>query len=120
MLISFCLGAGAALAESTQERLNDATTLFTEIMATPDRSIPQDLLQKASCIVLVPGVKKAVVSYERRNAVTRDDTGALVAQHPQRLAAVGNAATVLAGAPGCIRGLSTGECQDGDCQGCCS
>ena len=28
-------------------------------MATPERSIPQDLLQKASCIVLVPGVKKA-------------------------------------------------------------
>src|SRR5262245_59614183 len=59
MLFSLCLSAGLALAESTQERLNDATTLFTEIMATPDRSIPQDLLQKAACIVLVPGVKKA-------------------------------------------------------------
>jgi lipid-binding SYLF domain-containing protein len=27
-------------------------------MATPDRSIPQDLLDKAQCIVIVPGLKK--------------------------------------------------------------
>jgi lipid-binding SYLF domain-containing protein len=59
MLISLCLSAGAAFAETAQERLNDAATLFTEIMGTPDRSIPQDLLQKSTCIVLVPGVKKA-------------------------------------------------------------
>jgi lipid-binding SYLF domain-containing protein len=43
----------------TAERLDDAASLFSEIMATPDRSIPQDLLQKAHCIVLVPGLKKA-------------------------------------------------------------
>lgn len=79
MLISFCLGAGAALAESTQERLNDATTLFTEIMSTPDRSIPQDLLQKASCIVLVPGVKKAAfvfgAKYGRGFVLCRKESG---------------------------------------------
>ncbi len=28
-------------------------------MATPDRAIPQELLEKAHCIVIVPGVKKA-------------------------------------------------------------
>ena len=43
----------------TAERLDDAAVLFSEIMGTPDRSIPQDLLQKAHCIVLVPGLKKA-------------------------------------------------------------
>jgi SH3 domain-containing YSC84-like protein 1 len=40
------------------ERLDDATSLFAEIMGAPDRSIPQDLLDKSSCIVLVPGLKK--------------------------------------------------------------
>jgi lipid-binding SYLF domain-containing protein len=59
MAIAISLGVGAARAESVQERLNDATTLFTEIMAVRDRAIPQDLLRKATCIVLVPGVKKA-------------------------------------------------------------
>jgi lipid-binding SYLF domain-containing protein len=80
MLISVCLGAGAAAAESTQERLNDAASLFSEIMATPDRSIPQDLLQKASCIVLVPGVKKAAFvlggKYGRGFVLCRKESGA--------------------------------------------
>ena len=43
----------------TAERLNDAATLFSEIMGTPDKSIPLDLLDKSYCVVLVPGLKKA-------------------------------------------------------------
>jgi SH3 domain-containing YSC84-like protein 1 len=42
----------------TDERLQDSADLFSEVMATPDRSIPQDLLDKAACVVLVPGLKK--------------------------------------------------------------
>jgi SH3 domain-containing YSC84-like protein 1 len=59
LAVSISLGSMAALAEKTEERLSDATALFREIMATPDRSIPQDLLREAHCIVLVPGVKRA-------------------------------------------------------------
>ncbi len=44
--------------QKTAERLDDAAALFTEIMGAPDRSIPQDLLDKSHCIVLVPGLKK--------------------------------------------------------------
>jgi SH3 domain-containing YSC84-like protein 1 len=51
-----CLPAMAD--EKTNERLGDAADLFSEIMATPDRSIPQDLLDKSACVVLVPGLKK--------------------------------------------------------------
>jgi SH3 domain-containing YSC84-like protein 1 len=65
--------------EKTQERLNDATELFGEIMATPDRSIPQDLLEKAPCIVLIPGLKKAALGfggkYGRGFAVCRTTSG---------------------------------------------
>ena len=32
-------------------------------MGTPDRSIPQDLLEKAHCIILVPGLKKAALGF---------------------------------------------------------
>ncbi len=39
-------------------RLNDATQVFEEIMATPDKGIPQDLLDKAQCVVVIPGLKK--------------------------------------------------------------
>jgi lipid-binding SYLF domain-containing protein len=40
------------------KRLQEAAAVFGEIMATPDKGIPQDLLDKAHCIVIVPGLKK--------------------------------------------------------------
>src|SRR5438094_2941866 len=49
--------AGKDKAEPLQ-RLDEAMTVFQEIMGTPDRSIPQDLLDKSHCIVIVPGLKK--------------------------------------------------------------
>jgi len=41
------------------KRLDEASTVFSEIMSTPDKSIPDDLLDDAHCIVIVPGLKKA-------------------------------------------------------------
>jgi SH3 domain-containing YSC84-like protein 1 len=65
--------------DKTAERLNDSAELFSEVMGTPDRSIPQDLLQKANCIVLVPGLKKAAFGiggkYGRGFAVCRQPSG---------------------------------------------
>ncbi len=40
-------------------RLNEAVAVFSEIMAAPDKGIPQDLLEKAHCIVIVPDLKTA-------------------------------------------------------------
>jgi len=45
-------------AEKIAPRIDEATAVFQEIMATPDRSIPQDLMDKSHCIVVVPGLKK--------------------------------------------------------------
>jgi len=44
--------------EKDVDRLSDAATVFSEIMAAPDNGIPQDLLEKAACIVIVPGLKQ--------------------------------------------------------------
>jgi SH3 domain-containing YSC84-like protein 1 len=41
------------------KRLHDAAAVFSEIMATPDKGIPQELLEKAHCIVIVPDLKTA-------------------------------------------------------------
>ena len=41
------------------KRLNEGAAVFSEIMAAPDKGIPHDLLQKAHCIVIVPGLKTA-------------------------------------------------------------
>jgi lipid-binding SYLF domain-containing protein len=40
-------------------RVQEAATVFSEIMAASDRGIPRDLLKKAQCIVIVPGMKQA-------------------------------------------------------------
>jgi len=39
--------------------LTEASAVFSEIMATPDKGIPQELLESAHCIVIVPGLKTA-------------------------------------------------------------
>lgn len=40
-------------------RINEAAGVFQEINSAPDKGIPQDLLEKASCIGIVPGLKRA-------------------------------------------------------------
>ncbi|MDQ5845122.1 MAG: lipid-binding SYLF domain-containing protein [Acidobacteriota bacterium] len=42
----------------TTKRLNAAADVLREVMATPDKGIPKDLLDKAACAVIVPNVKK--------------------------------------------------------------
>lgn len=59
LVISVCCSALTLQADTAQERLKDATAVFNEVMATPDKGIPQDLLGKAHCVVIVPGVKQA-------------------------------------------------------------
>ena len=41
-----------------EKRLENASAMFEEIMGIKDKAIPQDLLDKSSCAVLVPGLKK--------------------------------------------------------------
>ncbi len=41
------------------ERLNDAKQVITEIMLTPDKGIPNQIAQQATCIGVIPSVKKA-------------------------------------------------------------
>lgn len=40
------------------KRLQAAAETFKEVMDTPDKTIPQDLLNKAQCVIVVPGLKK--------------------------------------------------------------
>jgi SH3 domain-containing YSC84-like protein 1 len=47
-----------AQSKDVVNRLNAARAIFEEVMSAPDRSIPQDLLDKAHCAVVVPGLKK--------------------------------------------------------------
>ena len=48
-----------AIDKEPAKRLGEAASVFSEVMATPDKGIPQDLLDKAHCIVIVPSLKTA-------------------------------------------------------------
>jgi len=47
-----------AIAKDAAQRLEESAAVLSEIMGTPDKGIPQDLLDKAHCVVVVPGLKK--------------------------------------------------------------
>jgi SH3 domain-containing YSC84-like protein 1 len=51
------LGAQASTKES--KRIEEAATVLSEIHSVPDKDIPQDLWDKAACVLVVPSLKKA-------------------------------------------------------------
>ena len=55
----FAASAAFLCAESdAPKRLQAAASAFKEVMDISDKAIPQDLLNKAQCVVVVPGLKK--------------------------------------------------------------
>jgi lipid-binding SYLF domain-containing protein len=45
--------------KESAKRLNEAATVFTEVMGADDKGIPQELLENAHCVVIVPSLKTA-------------------------------------------------------------
>jgi len=48
-----------AASNEPAKRMNEAAEVFSEVMSAPDKGIPQELLENAHCIVIVPGLKTA-------------------------------------------------------------
>jgi len=61
MILAATLAIAPLLAKGNEpvKRLNEAAAVFAEIMAAPDKGIPQDMLANAHCIVIVPSLKTA-------------------------------------------------------------
>ena len=57
LFLLFSLAAFAANDEREKDRVKDAGEVMKEILNIPD-DIPQDLLDKAECVVVLPSVKK--------------------------------------------------------------
>lgn len=60
LALSAVLSSAYAKVDATKatERIGDAAAVFQEIMQGEDKGIPQDLLDKAHCVAIVPGLKK--------------------------------------------------------------
>lgn len=50
--------AASMLASGSEQRIDHAASALQELMRTPDKGIPHDLLERATCIVIIPGMKK--------------------------------------------------------------
>jgi lipid-binding SYLF domain-containing protein len=62
-LLSVLLVCLPIFGEATTSRLNSAATVLSEIMSTPDKGIPLDLMARAHCIAVIPGVKEGAFGF---------------------------------------------------------
>ena len=67
----FSLGAATAAwaetREETQNRLDNAATVLHEIMAAPDKGVPEEVLDHAKCVAVVPHMIKAGLVFGGEN-----------------------------------------------------
>jgi lipid-binding SYLF domain-containing protein len=63
----------------SEQRIDHAAFAFQELMRTPDKGIPRDLLERANCVIIIPGMKKGAFGfggkYGRGFATCRGRTG---------------------------------------------
>jgi lipid-binding SYLF domain-containing protein len=69
----------ATTREATEDRLEHAGAVLHEIMATPDKGIPEEVLEHAKCIAVVPHLVKGGFVFGAENgrgvATCRTETG---------------------------------------------
>jgi lipid-binding SYLF domain-containing protein len=80
LAIAFAAGAAAKGDEAkVAERLEECHVVLKEVMGVPE-GVPRDLLDKAECVAVIPGVKKAALGIGGRwgkgAAVCRTEAGA--------------------------------------------
>jgi lipid-binding SYLF domain-containing protein len=59
MLMIATATVAATLSATEAKRIQEAATVLREIHAVPDKDVPQDLWDKAQCVIVVPSLKKA-------------------------------------------------------------
>jgi lipid-binding SYLF domain-containing protein len=79
LTFAVCGGAFAAEDTKTSDRVQAAASVLDEIMGTPDKAIPEEVLKSAECVAVVPSLLKGgfVVGarYGRGIASCRTDKG---------------------------------------------
>jgi lipid-binding SYLF domain-containing protein len=57
------LTTASIFAADSEQRIDHAANAFQELMRTPDKGIPRDLLERANCIIIIPGLKKGAFGF---------------------------------------------------------
>src|SRR3954468_15959547 len=83
LTLALVLAAGspaqAQLDDKVADRLYESATVLDELVKAPDGGVPQELLRRAECVAVIPGVKKAAIgvggNYGRGVVACRKDEG---------------------------------------------
>ena len=79
MVLVVSLPVSAQLDEKVADRFWESTKLLEELVAAPDGGIPEDLIERAECVGVIPGVKRAAFGiggrYGRGLVTCRQDGG---------------------------------------------
>jgi lipid-binding SYLF domain-containing protein len=59
LILPLTLGVMSAGSDGPQKRITESATVLSEIMGAKDKGIPEDLLEKAQCVGVVPNLKRA-------------------------------------------------------------
>ena len=59
LMLPLTLGVMQAASDEPQRRITESATVLSEIMNAKDKGIPEDLLEKAQCVGVVPNLKRA-------------------------------------------------------------
>ena len=59
LVLTAATTAAAAPATSEAKRVGDAARVIRELRAAPDDAIPESIWDRARCVIVMPGVKKA-------------------------------------------------------------
>ena len=73
-LFAAVVTAGAARAETPRDKaespggkITDATAVYRELITAADKAVPKELLDRAKCIAVLPGVIKAAIGIGGRH-----------------------------------------------------
>jgi len=59
VLVAAAVTLSAAVSDTLKSRIDESATVLNEIHAAPDKDIPQELWDRATCVIVIPSVKKA-------------------------------------------------------------
>jgi len=59
LIMGLAVSLAASLSSREAKRIDEAAAVLKAIHTVPDKDIPQDLWQKAACVAVIPGLKKA-------------------------------------------------------------
>jgi lipid-binding SYLF domain-containing protein len=63
LAVAATLSPALFAATEADKRLDAAADLVTDMMNASDKGVPQDLLNRSECVVLIPGLKKAALGF---------------------------------------------------------